>query len=196
MDVAEDTIAELEKMVDEGKIRGFGWSTDDTERAKMIAKSPDCLAIQQQFNLFVGNEEILKLCERENMSSINRGPLAMGILTGKFNHDSELPKDDVRSVMWDLFKDPYYNYFQNNKPIPELLDKLDMAREILTTNGRTPAQGALGWLWARSKQNVPITGFKSVKQVEENVKALDYGPITYGQVHEIEEIMHHDVAGI
>jgi aryl-alcohol dehydrogenase-like predicted oxidoreductase len=50
-------------------------------------------------------------------------------------------------------------------------------------------QGALGWIWARSGKTVPIPGFKTAKQVKENASALDYGPLTNGQMLEIQKIL-------
>jgi len=49
-------------------------------------------------------------------------------------------------------------------------------------------QSALGWLWARSEQTIPIPEFKTEKQVEENAGALDFGPLTPSQMRDIEEI--------
>jgi aryl-alcohol dehydrogenase-like predicted oxidoreductase len=53
-----------------------------------------------------------------------------------------------------------------------------------SSGGRTLAQGALGWLWARSPRTVPIPGCRTVAQVEDNVGALEHGPLTAGQVAE------------
>lgn len=161
----------LEQLVAEGKIRAYGWSTDDPERAAFFAQGTRCAAIQQRFNLFEGNTAVLKLCETNNLASINRGPLAMGLLTGKFNHESSLPADDVRHS-WDL-----QGGEQANR-----LDRLAALRATLTSDGRSLAQAALGWLWARSPVTVPIPGFKTVAQVEDNVGALAYGPLSAEQM--------------
>jgi aryl-alcohol dehydrogenase-like predicted oxidoreductase len=91
---------------------------------------------------------------------------AMGLLTGKFNADSQLPQDDVRRD-WNLREGQQ----------AEHLNRLASLRDALTQDGRTLAQAALGWLWARSARTVPIPGFKSVQQVEENVGALRFGPL-------------------
>jgi aryl-alcohol dehydrogenase-like predicted oxidoreductase len=187
--LAKDTMAELEKLVDEGKIRGYAWSTDDYDRAAIFAKGLHCIAVQQQLNIFVGNEKILSLCEERNLASVNRGPLAMGLLTGKFKKEIELPANDVRIINENM-GDPYYAYFKGKKPLPELMNKLDAVKEILKSNGRTLAQGSLAWVWAKSGKTVPIPGFKTAKQVKENAKALDFGPLTKRQMHEIENLVH------
>ena len=62
-------------------------------------------------------------------------------------------------------------------------------REILTSNGRSIAQGALGWLWARSQKTLPIPGFRTVEQVKENAGAMQYGPLTTQQMNEIDTIL-------
>lgn len=191
LDKAQQTRDALEDLVKAGKIRSYGWSTDDFERAAFFAEGKNCTAIQQQFNLYSGNEEILKLCEAKNLASINRGPLAMGLLTGKFSASSTVPEDDCRSILH-LMQDKYCNYFSESKPVKEFLGKLDKIREILKSNGRTLAQGALAWLWARSENTIPIPGFKTVKQVEENAGALQFGPLTSEQMKEIDLILHKE----
>jgi aryl-alcohol dehydrogenase-like predicted oxidoreductase len=95
----------------------------------------------------------------------------MGLLTGKFTHASTLPANDVRHS-WDL---------QSGEQASRL-DRLANLHEILTSDDRTLAQAALGWLWARSPVTVPIPGFKNVAQVEENVGALARGPLSPEQM--------------
>lgn len=67
--------------------------------------------------------------------------------------------------------------------------KLDRIRAVLTQDGRTLAQAALGWLWARSARMIPIPGFKTVAQVEENAGALRRGALTGAQMKEVAEIL-------
>ncbi len=185
LEEADDVRDTLEALANEGKIRSYGWSTDDLDRVKHFAQGPHCTAVQQQLNVFTGNTDILDFCEAENLASVNRGPLAMGLLSGKFGPDSTLPPDDVRAAGhgWMKFFTP------EGKPSPEFLAKLDAIREVLTSEGRTMVQGALAWIWARSPQTVPIPGFKSVKQVEENAGAMQYGPLKPEQMAEIDRIL-------
>jgi len=178
----------LEALAREGKIRGYGWSTDLLESVKVFAEGPNCVAVQQQLNVIEGHPEgdtagILALCEALDMASINRAPLAMGILTGKFSPNSTFAGDDVRS------KVEWFGGFQQGKPNPEWLKQLEALREVLTSNGRTLAQGALAWIWGRSPKTIPIPGVKSIQQVEENAHALDYGPLTPEQMRQIDTIL-------
>jgi|TARA_B110000263_G_C15305584_1_gene510197 aryl-alcohol dehydrogenase-like predicted oxidoreductase len=169
----------LEDLVLEGKIRSYGWSTDSPERAKIFSEGPHCVSIQQKLNVIEGNLETLKICENNNLASINRGPLAMGILTGKFTSNTTFPSDDVRSGFMNLKKGVF----------AERLNNMDAISEILTSNGRTLAQGSLCWLWAKSECTIPIPGYKTVEQVIENTKAASFGPLTVDQLEEIEKLI-------
>ncbi len=180
----DQVIESLEKLVAMGLIRSYGWSTDWVEGASEFIERSNCTAIQQGLNLFGYEKGILDLCEKHGLASINRSPLAMGLLSGKFNSSSKLPLDDVRgnAHSWNSF-------FRDGKPNPEFLRKLDAVKEILKSDGRTLVQGALAWIWAQSSKTVPIPGFKTVQQVEENAKAMESGPLSNEQMNEIDKLM-------
>lgn len=89
VDGVEDTAAiavfeTMERLCERGLIRYFGWSTDSAESCKIIKDFPHGVAIQHDINIFQDTPDIIKLCESEGLTSINRCPLAMGFLTGNF----------------------------------------------------------------------------------------------------------------
>src|SRR5664279_1830544 len=147
-DQAEPIRATLETLVQDGKIRAYGWSTDYPDRLEVFAQGRHCTAVQLQLNVLDDNPPILALCEQYDLAALNRGPLAMGLLTDKYNADSKPSVDDVRGV-----KSPeWMKYFKDGKPSVEWLKKRDAVREILISDGRSVAQGALAWLWAVSEK--------------------------------------------
>ncbi|HPH98605.1 MAG TPA: aldo/keto reductase [Anaerolineaceae bacterium] len=175
----------LEQLVSEGKIRAYGWSTDSPQNAAFFATGDHCAAIQVELNVLDDNAAVLDICEQNNLAAINRGPLAMGLLTGKYHQKTGVSADDVRGT-----KSPeWMKYFKNGQPSPEYLEKMNAVREILASGGRTLSQGALAWLWARSPMTIPIPGFRTVKQVQENAAALALGPLGPEQFNEIEQIL-------
>jgi aryl-alcohol dehydrogenase-like predicted oxidoreductase len=173
----------LEELVCEGKIRTYGWSTDRTDAVAEFATSDNCAVVQQQFSVLDGNDELLALAEERNLASIIRGPLGMGLLTGKFVPGTRFADDDVRTHA------DWHPGFTDGQPTQEWLDALEAMRGVLTSGGRTLAQGALAWLWARSENIIPIPGFKTVAQVEDNAGAMQFGPLTDDQMTEIDQIL-------
>jgi aryl-alcohol dehydrogenase-like predicted oxidoreductase len=171
----------LEKLVAKGAIRFWGWSTDDAAAAKRMLKFPHFVAVQQELNLFVDGSEMLATCEANDLASLNRSPLAMGFLTGKFSEKSQLPSSDVRGA-----GHPWVRFFHEGRPRADYLDRLHELRELLQTGGRTLAQGALSWLLARSPNAFPIPGFKNEAQVRENVGVLAMGPLPAATMAEID----------
>jgi aryl-alcohol dehydrogenase-like predicted oxidoreductase len=175
----------LEELVQEGKIRAYGWSTDFPDRAKVFAQGENCVSIQFQENVLDDNAALIDLCEEHKLAAINRGPLAMGLLTGKYKPDTQPSSDDVRGER----SPDWMEYFEDGKPSEAWLSKMEAVREILTSGGRTLPQGALAWLWARSDRTIPIPGFRTVEQVEENVGALEVGPLSESHMSEIESLL-------
>ena len=176
----------LEKLVKSGKIRAYGWSTDFVDRAEVFARGSKCTSIQLQLNVLDDNPAMIALCEKHDLAAINRGPLAMGLLTGKYTPATKISDDDVRGV-----KSPgWMKYFKDGKPDSEWMGMRDAILEILTSKGRTVAQGALAWNWARSPLTIPIPGFRTVKQVEENAGALEFGPLAQDQMRQISHILN------
>ena len=175
----------LEALVQEGKIRSYAWSTDNVENAAVFAKGEHCTAVQHRLNLFEDARAIIDLCETSNLASINRSPLAMGLLSGKYSAESQFAQDDIRANV-DL---SWMAYFKDGKPNPVMLERINAIREILTSEGRTLVQGALGWLLARSPQTVPIPGIRTVAQATENAGAITTGPLNAAQMAEIEKLI-------
>lgn len=164
----------LEDLVMEGKIRAYGWSTDLPDRARIFADGEHCAAVQHDLNVFMDAPESLDVCEQNHLASINKNPLFRGILTGKFNATSTLPDNDVRHG-WD---------FSKGRGAARL-QMVEAVRDILTQGGRTLAQGALAWIWARSPVTIPIPGIRTERQAEENAAAMTFGPLTPDQMKEI-----------
>ena len=168
----------LEELVREGKIRAYGWSTDSPELARVFAEGEHCAAVQHDLNIVMDTPEMLALCEQQDLASVNRSPLARGALTGKYSQSTVFAENDVRRDGWSM------GHF-----FTPTLEKLEALRGILTSGGRTLAQGALAWILARSPRTVPIPGFRSARQVEENAGAIQLGPLTPEQMSQIEVLV-------
>ena len=175
----------LEELVTAGKVRAYGWSTDDPARAAAFAEgAKHNAAVQHELSLFADAPEMLDLCTERRLASINRSPLAMGLLTGKFHAGSRLGADDVRG------KQPaWLRFFSDGQPKSEWLWRLEAVQEILRNDGRTLAQGALAWIWGRSEVTVPIPGFRTAAQAAENAMALTFGPLPQTLLDEVRALL-------
>ena len=175
----------LDQLKAEGKIRAYGWSTDHPDLIDFFAKHTNGTSIQHQYNVLINADSILKVCDSYNLASINRSPLGMGLLSGKYdNNSSAIPTDDIRglNIDWNF-------YFKDGKVDPVLLERLNQIREILRSGGRSLVQGALAWLWAKSGRTVPVPGFRTAVQVAELAEAMKFGPLTAKQVEQIDSII-------
>lgn len=123
--------ATLDQLRQEGLIRAYGWSTGDAERVRAFATETNGAAVQHPANVLLSSPEIFATCAEHNVASVCNSPLAMGLLSGKFDRTSRLPTDDVRGS-----GHTWVAYFAAGQPRQEFLDKLAAVREILTSNGR------------------------------------------------------------
>ncbi|GAB3085507.1 aldo/keto reductase [Micromonospora schwarzwaldensis] len=183
---ALELVETLEELVGEGKIRAYGWSTDDPASARVFAEAgAHCAAIQHDQSVLRDNAAMLAVCEEFDLASLNRGPLAMGLLTAKYQ-DTPAARggDDVRGVAPE-----WLDWFSDGVPRAEWADRVARVRETLTADGRTLAQGALGWLLARSPRTLPIPGCRTVEQAGENLGALAYGPLPAAAFAEVEHLL-------
>ena len=174
----------LERLVAEGSIRTYGWSTDRTAAVKAFGSGAHCAATQIQFNVFGGNTEIVSYAETAGLTVLCRSPLAMGLLSDKYTAESLLNGKDIRTT-----DTSWLTWFKNGKPGREFIERRDAVREILHSGGRSTVQGALAWLWGKSDVLIPIPGFKTTQQALENVKAMEFGPFTAAEVREVEELI-------
>lgn len=167
----------LESLAEEGKIRYYGWSTDDLERARFFAQGPHCTAIEHRLNIMMDAPAMLALCDELDLASINRIPLAMGLLSGRWTRNTQLPQDDRRSKFFEVEK-----FLQD-------LEKVQAMRQVLTRDGRSYVQAALGWIWARSPRTIPVPGFRTIEHVEEDAQAMRFGPLNEEQMGEVQRLL-------
>ena len=168
----------LEELVTAGRIRWYGWSTDIVDSARRFADGTHSTSIQFRLNALFDNPGMRQVCADFDLAGINKDPLHKGVLTGKFDANTTFPANDIRSGM--EFSHP---------EIVKRLKAVDEIRDILTSNGRSMAQGALAYIWALDERMVPIPGFKSVKQVRDNAGAMEFGPLTEAQLKDVQDIV-------
>ena len=129
---------------------------------------------------------MLAVCEEFDLASLNRGPLAMGLLTAKYQ-DAPAARggDDVRGAA--------PRVADAGSPAggraPSGPTGWPAVREALTADGRTLAQGALGWLLRPQPADPADPRLPDVGQAEENLGALAYGPLPQAAFAEVERLL-------
>lgn len=173
-----------------GKIGQVGWSTDFPASVAAMADHPGFAAVQHAGNLFLDTPSMTGTVEDRGLWALIRSPLAMGVLTGKFDARTQIGRGDVRGS-----GHSWLSYFEDGKLAPGPAAQLAAVRDLLQTGGRSLTQGALCWLLARSPRNIPIPGARNIAQVTENTGALDHGPLPEAIMAEIERILDRPPEG-
>jgi aryl-alcohol dehydrogenase-like predicted oxidoreductase len=172
----------LEDLVSEGLIAAIGTSSDSPEIQAEFALSRHACAVQTQINVFGRNDQVLASAEQHGFAALARSPLAMGLLTGKYDLTNKPPADDVRRDT------PWWSYF-DDAAMPEWLERLAKVRDLLTDGGRTLAQGCLAYLWGLNPAIIPLPGARTPEQAVENARAMAFGPLAVATVKEIDDLL-------
>lgn len=166
---AKNVMNTLEDLVAEGRIGGYGWSTDDVERAKVFAEGKNCTAIQYAIHITRNNPKMIELCEKYNLVGVIRSPLGSGTLTGKYS--KEYMQNLDKNHMW------YGREFIAEEWFIKRQKKLEELSELLSGEDLTLIQALLSYLWSTSETTVPIPGAKTLSQIKENAAILELGPL-------------------
>ena len=176
----EDTVGEMDRLKEEGKVRFLGLSeaAPDTIR-KAYATSP-ITAVQTELSLWSrdAEAEVIPTVRELGIGFVAYSPLGRGFLTGQFKSPDDFPEGDFRK------NHPRFQgeNFQKN---------LDLVREveaIAAEKGCTTAQLALAWVLAKGEDIVPIPGTKRVRYLDENIGALDV-KLTDEDLKRLDEIL-------
>ncbi len=174
----EDTVGEMAKLVEEGKVRHLGLSEASAKTIRRAAAVHPIAALQTEYSLWTRHveAEILPACRELGIGFVAYSPIGRGFLSGAIKDPSALEQGDYRRNA-PRFRD-------------ENLDKnlafLERVEAIAKSKGVTPAQLSLAWLLARGEDIVPIPGTKRMKYLEENAAAAGID-LTPGEIAAIDQ---------
>jgi len=97
-------------------------------------------------------------------------------------------KSPYNSGQWRHGYTPFYDILLSSMRYKEINIKLQKLKNLLKQDDRTLIQGQLGYLMATSKTTVPIPGAKTVAQIEENARILEFGPLSKDLVDQINSL--------
>lgn len=170
----------FQRLQQAGKVRSYGVSTSDFEYLKAFNADGGCAALQIDYSILnrTPEAEIFPYCLENNIGVIVRGPLAMGILAGKFSRDSRFVEGDFRQ-RWHDDPDEQQVFFQD-------LAKVEALRPL--AQGRTLAQLALQFTLAHPAVTTVIPGAKTMAQLQDNLGAALLPPLREDELGQIARI--------
>jgi aryl-alcohol dehydrogenase-like predicted oxidoreductase len=159
----EDTVGEMARLKQEGKIRFLGLSEAAPHTIRKAHATHPITALQTEFSLWSreAEAEIMPTVRELGIGYVAYSPLGRGFLTGQITRPEDFPEDDYRRFH------PRFTGENFEKNIALVHQIEAMAAD----KGVTAAQLALAWVLAQGDDIVPIPGTKRRKYLDQNIAA-------------------------
>jgi aryl-alcohol dehydrogenase-like predicted oxidoreductase len=141
----EDSLGELAKLRQAGKIRHVGVSNFNAAELARARRIVPVVSVQNRYNLVDrGSEDVLDVCTRDGLAFIPWAPLASGSTKKLEGGAGSADKESAPGKA---------------------------LQQVAAAHGASEMQVAIAWLLARSPAMLPIPGTSSVPHLEEDVAA-------------------------
>ncbi|MCT2538174.1 aldo/keto reductase [Aquibacillus koreensis] len=183
----------LDKLKQQGKIRYYGVSVETVEEGLLCLENPNVSTLQVIFNMLRQKpvHELFPQAQEKGVGILARVPLASGLLTGKFSTNHQFEADDHRNFNKDgaaFNVGETFGGLEFNKGV-ELSNQLEWVAD-----GRgSMTRAALKWILEHDAISTVIPGFKTVKQVEDNLAAVDVKSFSDEEMKKIEDFYKKEV---
>lgn len=159
-----ETVAAMEELRQEGKVRVLGLSNFNAEQMAEVLETARIDSLQPPYNLLWRHVEksILPFLVEHGIGAIPYSPLAQGLLTGKYHHDNR-PQDGTRprNLLW------------HGDAFEIAMKVVDRLQEIAKAHEASCAQIALAWLLKQPAVTSVICGCKRPSQLADNARAAE-----------------------
>src|SRR5262245_39609682 len=161
----EETAEAMGQFVTEGKVRYIGVSNFDVAQMREFEKTRKIDTLQPPYHLFRRDieKEILPYCQEHGIGALVYGPLAHGLLGGRYTPQTKFENDDWRS------KSPAFQgeLFKRNLSVVARL------KSLADRVGITVPQLAIAWVLANPAVDVAIVGARRAQQLSQTAPAAD-----------------------
>lgn len=153
------------KLIQEGKIRGWGQSSASAEQIRKANAVTPITAIQSEYSMMERKweKDVIPLCGELGIGFVAFAPMANGFLSGKVSPTETFAKNDIRNVITRFTPEN----MDKNEPVIELVEKFAAEKHC------TPAQISLAWVLKGADYIVPIPGMRKSERIKENLGAAD-----------------------
>lgn len=161
----EESMAELQRLQTEGKVRYLGVSNYNADQMARALKTARFHSNQPRYNLIDRGIEAVDLpfCEQAGIGILAHSPLAKGLLTGKYTPNYQFPPDDERANFPRFQGETFARYLAVAKRLEE---------EIAKPKGLTMVQLAIAWQLRLPAITCVLVGAKDPQQVQEHLGAV------------------------
>ncbi|KAI8806166.1 aldo/keto reductase family protein [Cladochytrium replicatum] len=177
----EETVAAMAELVKEGKVKYLGLSEASAQSIRRAHAVHPITAYQVEYSpwaLDIETDDRLKVCRELGIAIVAYSPLGRGFLTGTIKSIDDLADDDFRRIS------PRFqgeNFAKNFAVV-------DALKALAEKKGVTPGQLCLAWVLAQGEDFIVIPGTKKIKNLEENVQALNV-KLTDEEIKEIRAVI-------
>jgi 1-deoxyxylulose-5-phosphate synthase len=182
----DESLEAMERLVKQGKVRYpassnySGWQVCQMQWIAAKNGYKPATVTQPMYNLLARGieQEYLPMCKEFGVSTVVYNPLAGGMLTGKQKRDAPLPGTRFDGNQM------YLGRYWNEQDFDAVAALLDIARAA----GRSPVSLALNWLLHHTATDCVILGASKLEQLEENLKAMEDGPLSADTVSACDQV--------
>jgi len=182
----EETMAALDHVVRRGKALYAGISSYTPEQTRQAATilrelGTPCLIHQPSYSMFNRwiEDGLLDVIEEEGIGCIVFSPLAQGLLTDRYL--SGIPADSRAAKP--------HGFLKREQVTDAKLAKVRKLNEIAQARGQRMAQMAIAWNLRHAGMTSVVVGASRVRQIEENVAALNNLTFTAEELEAIDGIL-------
>ena len=183
----EETMGALASAVRQGKALYAGisnYSPEETRQAATILRDlgTPCLIHQPQYNMFDRwvEDGLLDTLESEGIGSIVFSPLAQGQLTDRYLNG--IPQGARATKTERVWLTP--------EDVKQNLPKIQILNSLARQRGQSLAQMALAWVLRKPQVTSALIGASSVKQLEDNLAALNNLQFAEEELQAIEAVLN------
>jgi aryl-alcohol dehydrogenase-like predicted oxidoreductase len=169
---SDETFDALDALVADGAIANYGVSVETVDQALTAIARPNVATVQIILNAFRLKplDAVLPAAQEAGVGIIARVPLASGLLSGRYTHDTAFASDDHRSF------NRHGEAFDQGETFSgvDYDEGVEAAREfsaLAADAGLTPAVAALAWVAQLPGVSTVIPGARNVAQAESNAAA-------------------------
>ncbi len=185
----EETMMALDAIVRAGKALYVGlsnYSADETKKAIKILKDlgTPCLIHQPKYSMFERWVEggLLDVLENNGVGCIPFSPLAQGMLTDRY----------LKGIPEDSRAAKSTGFLQADEITEEKINKIKALNSLAKDRNQSLAQMAIAWLLKDNRITSVLVGASSVRQLDNNIDALNNLEFSKDELKKIEEILKED----